>query len=70
VNDKPILKGKVPWLIECIQSRIDKAIHDSDYIESFNITLGGRKSNGYDVINGLIGRILMQDIHDDGFKEI
>ena len=55
--------------MESMQSRIDKAMHDSKFIESFNITLG-LESNGYDVINGLIGRILMQDIHRDGFKQI
>ena len=69
MNDKPILRGKIPWFMESMQSRIDKAMHDSKFIESFNITLG-LESNGYDVINGLIGRILMQDIHRDGFKQI
>ena len=28
------------------------------------------KKSTYDAINGLIGRILMQDIHQDGFKQI
>ena len=29
VNEKTVLKGTMPWLVECIQSRIDKATLDS-----------------------------------------
>ena len=57
------------WLNELMQDRIDKVILDNEFIESFNINLGVHYCD-YDVINGLIGRILMQDIHPDGFKEI
>ena len=40
-------------------------------MKSFNLTIG--LYSGFvqsDVINGLIGRLLMQDIHLDGFEEI
>ena len=57
------------WLNELMQDRIDKVIPDIEFIESFSIDLGSHKVD-YDVINGLIGRILMQDIHPDGFKQI
>ena len=57
------------WLIDHIQSRIDNAIHKSEYVESFNITFGLEGNiDGPDVLNELLGRILMQDIHPDGFK--
>ena len=62
----------MPWLIELLQDRIDRALlqSDSKYIESFDITIGTEEQVDYDVINGLLGRILMQDTHFDGFKEI
>ena len=40
-------------------------------MKSFNITIG--LYSGIvrsDMINGLVGRLLMQDIHPDGFEEI
>ena len=67
VNEKPILKGKMLWLTELFQNRIDKATLNSELIDSFEINLG-QHSVDYDVINGVIGRILMQDIHPEGFK--
>ena len=72
INEKPILKGS----INCsnfnarIQSRIDNVIQDSEFIDSFNITLGGNGLATEDVMNELIGRILMQEIHPKGFKNI
>ena len=69
VNGKTVLKGTMRWLNELMQDRIDKVIPDKEFIESFSIDLGSHKVD-YDVINGLIGRILMQDIHPDGFKQI
>ena len=38
-------------------------------MKSFKIALG-YKAKESDVINGLIGRLLMQDIHYDGLDEI
>ena len=69
MNGKTVLKGSMRWLNELIQDRIDKVILNNEFIESFNIDLGVNYVD-YDVINGLIGRILMQDIHPDGFKQI
>ena len=38
-------------------------------MRSFNLALGyGKKES--EVANGLLGRLLMQDIHYDGFDEI
>ena len=60
----------MPWLPELMQHCIDKVILDSELIESFDITIGKRAyvNEDNEVINGLIGRILMQDIHQDGLK--
>ena len=52
-----------------MQNRIDKATCGLEFIESFSINMGNRTVD-YDVINGLISRIMMQDIHPDGFKSI
>ena len=57
------------WLNELMQNRIDKATCGLEFIESFSINMGNRTVD-YDVINGLISRIMMQDIHPDGFKSI
>ena len=67
VNDNPVLKGKMLWLTELFQNRIDKATLNSELIDSFEFNLGSHDVD-YDVINGVIGRILMQDIHPEGFK--
>lgn len=67
VNENPVLKGKMLWLTELFQNRIDKATLNSELIDSFEINLGSHDVD-YDVINGVIGRILMQDIHPEGFK--
>ena len=69
INEKPVLKGTMIWLIEHMQSRIDNVILDAEFIKSFNITFGRRGAYwtygycSYGVLNELIGRILMQDIH-------
>ena len=55
----------MPFLVECIQNRIDKATLDNHFVESFNITNTWRSSVD---INMLLGRILMQDIHPNGFN--
>ena len=55
------------WLNELMQHRIDRATCGSEFIESFNIDLGKHRVD-YDVINELLERIMMQDIHQDGFK--
>ena len=55
------------WLNELMQDRIDKATN-SQFIQSIDIDLGGNVVD-FDVINGLISRILMQDI-PDGLKQI
>ena len=55
------------WLDELMQNRIDKVTSGLKFIESFEIDLGG-KDVDYDVINGLLSRIMMQDIHPEGFK--
>ena len=55
------------WLNELMQDRIDKVTNDLELIESFEINLGDHQVY-YDVINGLLSRIMMQDIHPDGFK--
>ena len=55
------------WLDELMQNRIDKVTGGLKFIESFEINLGG-KDVDFDVINGLLSRIMMQDIHPDGFK--
>ena len=61
-----------------MQSRIDKAL-DNCVLDSFNITIGRLTSMRFgdrdfncssEVINGLLGRILMQDIHPDGLNEV
>ena len=40
-------------------------------MKSFNITLGRfYQISSSDTINELLGRLLMQDIHPDGFEEI
>lgn len=70
VNDKTVFNGEMPWIMQCMQSRIDKAMQDDPFIDSFNISMGENGFASYDVINQLIGRILMQDIHVDGFKQI
>ena len=67
VNENPVLKGKMLWLTELFQNRIDKATLNSELIDSFEINLGSHDVD-YDVINGVISRILMQDIHPEGFK--
>ena len=60
--------GSMPWLDEIMQMRIDNALIDSQFIESFDISIGIHAAKFY--INELIGRILIQEIHPDGFKEI
>ena len=64
VNEKDILKTRIPCLMEIIQSRIDRATLDSHFVESFEIY------GVHSYFNWLLGRILMQDIHPDGFKYI
>ena len=56
--------------MQCMQSRIDRAMQDAPFIDSFNITMGKTGFASYDVSNQLVGRILMQDIHNEGFKQI
>ena len=58
----------MPFLVECIQDRIDKATLDSNFVESFNITNTWRSPVSPVDINFILGRILMQDIHPNGFK--
>ena len=72
LNENTVFKGAMPWRNELLQNRIDRAILDSNFIESFNITIGVDHCKGADkeVMNQLLGRILIQDIHRDGFKEI
>ena len=59
-----------------MQSRIDNVILDAEFIKSFNISFGRRGAYwnygycSYGVLNELIGRILMQDIHHEGFEQI
>ena len=70
VNGKPVLKGTMPWRSELIQMRINNALQN-EVMKSFSISpnsKGGRVQS--DVINELISRLLMQDIHPDGFDEI
>ena len=73
VNEKTVLSGSMPWRNELLQNRIDILTRDSQFIQSFNITIGNSYTHNEvpsDVINGLLERILMQDIHPDGFKSI
>ena len=56
------------WSHAEMQSRIDNAL-GSELIESFNITLSMGCLTDY-CINELLSRILMQDIHPNGFREI
>lgn len=70
VNDKTVFYGAMPWIVECMQSRIDRAMQDCQFIDSFNITMHKFVFLKYDVSNQLVGRILMQDIHYEGFKQI
>ena len=68
----------MPWRDDLMQSRIDKAL-DNYVMDSFNITIGRLTDMRFgdrdfrcssDVINGLLGRMLMQDIHPDGLNEL
>ena len=59
-----------PWRYALMQNRIDMALIDSKYIESFGIEIGSHEEVPYDVINGLIGLLMMQDTHAGGFKSI
>ena len=71
INEKPVLKGSIIWFIDHLQSRIDNAIIDCQLIDSFCIKFNNdRATQGCDVVNELLGRILMQDIHHNGFKQI
>ena len=58
----------MPCFVECIQSRIDKATHGSQLLESFNMS--NVFNHEYDLENMVLGRILMQDIHPEGFKQV
>ena len=59
----------MPWLIDHMQNRIDNAL-SNQYMKSFNITLSHDKEVGCGVVNELIGRLLIQDIHPDGLDQI
>ena len=59
------------WFNDHMQGRIDNALIDSQFVKAFNITFGrSGRTQGSDIVNELLGRILMQDIHPEGFKQI
>ena len=58
------------WRSEVIQMRINNALQN-EVMKSFNITPGSNCGEiQSDVINELLSRLLMQDIHPAGFDEI
>ena len=60
----------MPWCSEEIQNRINNVLQN-DALKSFKIAPNSKGEEiESDVINGLIGRLLIQDIHPDGFDEI
>ena len=68
INDKQVLYGSVPWSIEAMRDRFNKAI-GKWYMTSFSVINVTDASAS--VIAELIDLISMQDIHpDDGLNEI
>ena len=59
VNEKPVLEGAMLFAHELFQDRIDKVILKNEYIKTFAINLGGHDNHSLEIINELIGRLLM-----------
>ena len=72
INEKRVLLGKVPWLIEGMRDRFSKAIGHS-HMTSFSIeAVGyGDVEVSESVMAELIDLVTIQDIHpDDGLNEV
>ena len=71
VNKKPVLIGEMPWVVELMHDRIEKAIGNG-YLTSLSLeNLGHFRYVSYTVINDLIKLISTQKIHpEEGLNEI